>query len=148
MPDSKNPNLQSWLKCIEQSGIKINEETIVVGHSLGCVTALQYLQRANIKIKAAIFVSGFINENPMEVQTEGLSEFVMPQLNLEKLKELIPLRITITAEDDDIVPAQATKKMAELLDTALIVLKNGKHFIDRDGCTKLPILLSEIKKLV
>ena len=93
-------------------------------------------------------VSGFIDENPMKTQKEGLSQFVDGALDIEKIKELIPLRTVITAVDDDIVPTQATQKLAEKIDADLIVLKSGKHFIARDGYTDFPILLNEIKKMI
>lgn len=62
------------------------------------------------------------------------------------MKELAPNRLTITAKDDDIVPSSATKEMAEKLESELIVLEEGKHFIGRDGYTSFPRIYTEIKK--
>lgn len=126
----------------------IDENTIFIGHSLGSVTALRYILEKNIKIKGAILVSGFINENPMDEQTEGLQEFVDEPLDITRIKNLIPSRIVITATDDDIVPTEATQKLAEALDANLIILSSGKHFIARDGYTDFPVLLNEIQRLI
>lgn len=148
MPDSKNPQLETWLDHLRKNALDIDENTIFIGHSLGCVTALRYILEKNIKIKGAILVSGFINENPMDEQTEGLQEFVDEPLDIARIKNLIPSRIVITATDDDIVPTEATQKLAEALDSNLIILSSGKHFIARDGYTDFPVLLSEIQKLI
>lgn len=147
MPDSKNPHLEIWLNHLRKNALDIDENTIFIGHSLGCVTALRYILEKNIKIKGAILVSGFINENPMDEQTEGLQEFVDEPLDIARIKNLIPSRIVITATDDDIVPTEATQKLAEALDSNLIILSSGKHFIARDGYTEFPVLLNEIQKL-
>lgn len=148
MPDSENPHLEPWIKHLRKNILHIDENTIFIGHSLGCVTALRYILEKNIKIKGAILVSGFINENPMAEQTEGLQEFVNESLDIKKIKNLIQSRIVITAKDDDIVPTEATQKLAKELDANLIILSSGKHFIARDGYTDFPFLLNEIQKLI
>jgi len=84
----------------------------------------------------------------MDEQTEGLKEFVDGSLDIARIKNLIPSRIAITATDDDIVPTEATQKLAKTLDAKLIILSSGKHFIARDGYTDFPILLNEIHKLI
>lgn len=145
MPDTNDPHLLPWLQKIEDVAKEINENTIFIGHSLGCITTLQFLLRKNIKIKGAILVSGFMDENPMVIQKEGLSQFVEEPLDVERVKALIPNRVVITAMDDDIVPSVATKKMADRLGAQLIERPNGKHFIDRDGFTKFPEVLDFIK---
>jgi predicted alpha/beta hydrolase family esterase len=148
MPDSDDPHLEAWLNYLRKNALDIDENSIFIGHSLGCVTALHYILEKDIKIKGAILVSGFINENPMEEQTEGLQEFVDEPLDIERIKNLILSRIVITATDDDIVPTKATQKLAEALDSNIIILSSGKHFIARDGYTDFPVLLNEIQKLI
>jgi uncharacterized protein len=148
MPDSGDPHLESWLEHLRKNVLHIDENTIFIGHSLGCVTALRYILEKDMKIKGAILVSGFINENPMVEQTEGLQEFVDGSLDIARIKSLIQSRVVITAKDDDIVPTEATQKLAKELDAKLIILSSGKHFIARDGYTDFPVLLNEIQKLI
>ena len=148
MPNSNDPHLMPWLQKIEEVAKEANEDTIFIGHSLGCITALRYILRRNIKIKGAILVSGFMDENPMEVQKEGLNEFIEDAVDMERLKALIPHRVMITAVDDDIVPTQASKKMADKLDARLIELCEGGHFIDRDGFTEFPEVLKLLEEIM
>lgn len=148
MPDSDDPHLEPWLNHLRKNILNMDENTIFIGHSLGCVTILSYILEKNIKIKGAIFISGFIKENPMKKQTEGLNEFVDGTLDIVRIKSLIPVRTVITAIDDDIVPTKATQELAKTLDGNLIILKSGKHFIARDGFTDFPLLLNEIEELI
>lgn len=145
MPNTNDPHLLPWLQKMEEVAEEINNNTIFIGHSLGCIAALQFILKKNIAIKGVILVSGFMDENPMEVQKEGLSQFVDEPLDVERVKALIPNRVAITAIDDDIVPWAATKKLADRLGAQLIERSNGKHFIDRDGFVEFPEILDLIK---
>lgn len=148
MPSTNDPHLMPWLQKIDEVAKEVNEDTIFVGHSLGCITALHFILRRNIKIKGVILVSGFMDENPIEVQKEGLSEFMEKAVDTERIKALIPHRVVITAVDDDIVLTQATEKMADKLDARLIALCEGGHFIDRDGVTEFPEVLKLLEQFL
>lgn len=95
----------------------------------------EFILEKYIKVKGAIPVSGFTNENSLNEQTEGLQEFVDGLLDIVRIKSLISSTIVITATDDYIVPNEATQKSAKALDANLIVLSSGKHFITCDGYT-------------
>lgn len=148
LPHSHDPHLEAWLEHLRQTVQNIDENTVFIGHSLGCVTALRYILEKQIKIKGVLLVAGFISENPMQTQTAGLQTFVSPPLDIEALKSLIPARVVITAIDDDIVPTEATQKLAQALGATLIKLNTGQHFIDRDGYTDFPVLLRELQALI
>lgn len=147
MPNTDDPHLVPWLQKLDESVSKINEKTIFIGHSLGCITTLRFILKKSISIKGAILVSGFMDKNPMEIQKEGLNEFMSGEIDIVKVKSLIPHRVMLTAVDDDIVPMEATKKMADKLDARLIILDKGGHFIDRDGFTEFPEVAALLEEL-
>ena len=143
MPDSQDPKLNDWINYMKNHIKDINEETIFIGHSLGCVSILNFLNQFNTaKIKGVFLISGFIESSPIP----ELIEFVKPKLNYKYLKEITKTRIAISAIDDDIIPFEYSKTMAEKIDAKFTLLEEGKHFIDRDGFTKFPFLVKEIKK--
>lgn len=43
MPESREPHLEPWLKHLRKNLLDIDENTIFIGHSLGCVTAQRYI---------------------------------------------------------------------------------------------------------
>lgn len=145
MPDSDHPVLQDWLNQLEREIPVFDEDTLLIGHSLGCITLLRYLQRKKTKIGGLILVSGFIGRNPMRAQSRELSAFTDAPLDLPLIERLAPRRMTITARNDDIVPSACTVEMAEQLRTDLIVLNEGGHFIARDGYTRFPVLYQVIQ---
>lgn len=145
MPNSNNPQLAQWIAYMKDCINRIDENTIFVGHSLGCVSILHYLNQVSVKkIKALFMVSGFIERTPIP----ELKEFIQPQLNYSKFKEIAENIVSISAKDDDIVPYNYSEYMAKKLDSEFILLNQGKHFIDRDNITVFPLLINEIKKIL
>jgi len=54
MPTPLDQSLESWLRVFSNYESKINEETVLIGHSLGSAFILNYLEKTGKKIKAAI----------------------------------------------------------------------------------------------
>ena len=61
-PTPENQSLESWLKVFEDYRQYLNEDTIVVGHSLGPAFLLSVLETLDHPIKYAYFVSSFIGK--------------------------------------------------------------------------------------
>src|SRR3989344_1025876 len=87
MPNSKHPKLKEWLNHLNKS-IEPNKDTYLVGHSLGCITIVRYLESLpeNVKIKGCIFVAGFSFLNYKEIK-----EFYEknPDINIIKAKKVL-----------------------------------------------------------
>ncbi|NRY52902.1 putative alpha/beta hydrolase family esterase [Clostridium beijerinckii] len=49
MPDSEDPHLEPWINHLHKCIMDIDENTILIGHSFGCITALRYILEKNIK---------------------------------------------------------------------------------------------------
>jgi predicted alpha/beta hydrolase family esterase len=145
MPNSKAPKLKEWQEYLEKTVPSFNERTIFIGHSLGCVAILNFLNNKNFKNFNGLFlVSGFVEETPIP----ELSEFVQTKLDYTSIQNQVKNRVSISAKDDDIIPYEYSEKLAQKLDTEFILLDKGKHFIDRDGIYEFPELVNEVKKLI
>src|SRR4030066_2505824 len=61
MPNANNPKLYEWLSFLQQITGKTDENTFMVGHSLGCITILRFLETLSDKesIGTIILVAGF-----------------------------------------------------------------------------------------
>lgn len=61
MPDTKHPKRDAWVaKLSEIVGVP-DEDTYFVGHSLGCITIVRYLEKLSpdAKVGGCVFVAGF-----------------------------------------------------------------------------------------
>lgn len=144
MPDSMNPKLDKWMNHLRDYTTGINENTIFIGHSLGCVASLKFIIENNQKIKGVILVSGFIDSTPLP----QLQEFVQGKLDCDAVKRLVCKRVVIAAKDDDIVPYEYTEQMASRLEADFYLLDEGKHFLDRDGYLDFRLVEVELNKML
>ncbi len=142
MPDSAQPNPQKWLDHLNQQ-VKIDDQTIVIGHSLGCIAWLNFLARNYERPRGAIWVSGFYQ--PLDTLPE-----LTPFCNLYAVSPpcLAFPSTVISALDDSIVPHQYSDELAKHLKADYIRLPSGGHFLDREGWTTFPLVLERIQKML
>lgn len=143
MPDALSPDPEKWQQRLQQLPFGIDEETVLIGHSLGCVTVLRFLQNKPQAVKGYILVSGFDEEQ--ETLPELRSHTLSP-LDHSSLIDVADKRISIISTNDEIVSPQSSKALAETLKTQVIWEENAGHFLDREGYTVFPTLLEAIKQ--
>ena len=143
MPEPLSPDPLKWQQKLQSLPFDIDENTIFIGHSLGCVTALQFIDSQNQAVAGYILVSGFDEEQ--QTLPELRSHTTSP-LNYASLIGVADKRVSIISSNDEIVSPQSSKALAELLKTQVIFEQNAGHFLDREGYTKFPTLLETIKR--
>lgn len=141
MPDSANPSLDRWLTHL--ASIKVNAETIFVGHSLGCIAILNFLAKQQLQIKGAVFVSGFYQPLPNLPELSAFTNYyaILPS------PPTFPVYV-VSALDDNVVAHQYSDALAVHMKADYIRLNQGGHFLDREGFTELPVVLELVKKLL
>jgi len=65
MPDSKHPKMDAWLERLKKDVGTPDENCYFVGHSLGCISILRYLEglSQDQQIGGAVLVAGFSDIN-------------------------------------------------------------------------------------
>ncbi len=145
-PTPKNQSLESWLKVFKKYKQYLDENSIIVGHSLGPAFLLNILENLNNPIKCSFFISGFIGLiNNLEFD-ELNKTFIERQFNWDKIKNNCKKFIIINSDNDPYVPLEKGKELAENLSTKLIILKNAGHINKESGYTKFDFLLKKIKE--
>ncbi|WP_179033048.1 alpha/beta hydrolase [Paenibacillus kribbensis] len=102
MPNSSIPQLHERTQHLLSSIEVLHKDTYFVGHSLGCISILRYLQQANIPepLGSLVFVSGFTDPVPA---LPSLDEFTNDQLDYQQIIDSVRKRAVI-ASKDTIVP--------------------------------------------
>lgn len=147
MPNPNSPVAAEWDDHLEKK-IKIRDEnTYFIGHSLGCITLLRYLQKQpiNIKIGGAILVSGFIERLP---NYPILDSFIKSDLDMEMLTKMVQNRCVVSAPNDTIVAYKYSCELAKQFDAKLITVENGGHFIGQESFFEFPQLYDEFCKMI
>lgn len=143
LPDPEAPDPGRWLSAVAASVGTPDEGSVLVAHSLGCLTALRHLcsLEGPWRLGAAVLVSGFVDPLP---SLPTLDSHVGPPLDLARIRDRISSLTLIRSDEDPYVPPSHTDRLAGLLGTASQVVPGAGHFLAADGVTSLPAALAAI----
>lgn len=138
LPEPAAPKLNEWLAVLKERVI-LGRQTYLVGHSLGCPTILNFLQKygANDGVAGVTLVSGLAK--PLR-GFEILDEFTSGGFDFAFIKSRALNRAVIAAKDDYVVPFEFSRELAEQLDAKFYPVQKGGHFLDRDGFTSFDLV--------
>lgn len=139
MPNFWNPSYEEWKEKFEE--FNIDENTVLVGHSLGGGFLLKYLSENKISIKKLILVAPSVIAPEEFLSIKSFYEY--------RLDNNLPNRtngITIFSCDSDL---ERIREGIDFLEDSLefkhIKLKDRGHFIRKDmGTVEFPELLEEV----
>jgi hypothetical protein len=135
---SATPKLETWDRQMREQIDGIDENSIFIAHSLGCLAALHYLSRElkNQRIKQLVLVAGF---NGRLGRLDEVNPFIdAAEVDFDVLKRQIDERVVIYSEGDDRVLPELSLQQADSLDALVVSAEHQGHFIDSQGCTELP----------
>jgi len=150
MPNSSEPDVSFWVEYLTGISDSIDENTYFVGHSIGCLTIIKYLENLskNVKIGGVIFVAGFFTLQNLETDEE--LEIARPWLNLkidyERVKSHTDNFFALFSDDDLDVSIENVKFFEERLGARTLVQTGKGHFSDDDGVFEVPVVLEELSK--
>lgn len=118
LPNPEKAILSDWLPFVLKSG-KINQNTVLIGHSAGATLILSILENIEFKIKQAILVAGFL-----ELDSKILQE----SYNWEKIKNNVENIIFINSDNDPWgADDKQGRKMFDQLGGTLIIRHGEGH---------------------
>ncbi|MBI2334563.1 serine hydrolase family protein [Candidatus Daviesbacteria bacterium] len=147
-PDPREGNrLEDWLKVLEQYKAYINENTILVGHSVGGLFLLRVLERLEKSISAAFFVSTPIGVRPILFfdSDERFSGF---EFDWDKIRKGAKQFRVYHSDNDPYVSLANGKELAKQLGVELTLVTNAGHLNAESGYTKFDLLLEDITKIL
>ncbi|MFA6461176.1 MAG: alpha/beta hydrolase [Candidatus Woesearchaeota archaeon] len=143
-PTPNNQSLSSWMKVFKPCEMLIDENSILVGHSLGPAFILHLLERH--KVKSAFFISGFVgklNHPDFDLINDT---FVNHHFDWQKIRSNCSTFQIYHSDNDPYVPLDRAEEIARFLEIKVKIIKNAGHFNKAAGYTTFPLLLEEIKK--
>lgn len=145
MPDTDHPKRDAWLERLTKIVATPDEDCYFVGHSLGCITILRYLEtlKENQKIGGVILVAGFTSD----LGYEDLSSFFTKPIAWGKIKSHCSKFIAIHSDNDPYVSLHYGDFFKEKLGAEIIIETNKGHFSGDDGITELPSVFDAVLKL-
>lgn len=143
MPKPAHPKKNEWIRKIKISVRKPDKNTYLVGHSLGAIAILHYLESLpkNQKIGGMISVGGRFISNKKKKTVEN---FFHPPLRWQTIRKRCRFFTGIYSKNDPLVSLKNAYLMRKKLSAILILEKNKGHFSRNDNVFKLPVVLKEL----
>ncbi|KAB8189047.1 alpha/beta fold hydrolase [Nonomuraea phyllanthi] len=137
LPNSTAPEPEAWITAAARVLGEPNDRTAVVGHSLGCVTALHALDRLDgtWNLSTLIAVSGFVSPAPALPELDPFTNTVP---HIARVAGNIRRRAVVRSDNDTFVTPSLTTELGQLLRAEEIVVPGAGHFRAAEGITSLP----------
>lgn len=145
-PTPKNQNLDNWLEVFAQYKIYLNEQAIIIGHSLGPAFILSILEKLKRSVKACYFVSGFIGLLDNPAFDEINKTFTDKNFDWEKIKQNCKNFYIYHSDNDPYVNINKAKELAGKLGVEVKEIKGAGHFNFEIGYDKFELLLNDVLK--
>ncbi|MCC7522584.1 alpha/beta hydrolase [Candidatus Uhrbacteria bacterium] len=150
MPAPLIPIMKKWVGHLSKIVGPVDQDTIFIGHSIGCQAIIRYLETLDTPIRGAIFVAGFFKLEGLEsVAEEKIAEaWTKTPIDLEKVKRIMNKSVAIFSDNDRFVPLEINRKaFEEKLSSEIIVDHGMKHYSGNQGIRDVPSVLVALKKL-
>lgn len=144
----KQQNLQSWLRNFQSlyKSLQKKEKMCFVGHSLGPLFTLHVVDKYNIQLDSAIFVSPFLDKLfTLPVVDYVNRTFYKKDFNFEKLRNLIPVSYVLYSDNDPYVKPKYSLDFATKMRSSVIMVKGAKHFNAESKFFSFPLIFELCK---
>ena len=139
LPNTNEPTVAEQTQYVLDNA-KIDENTIILGHSLGGVVAMNILQKINTRIAKLVLVDSFIRANFNDHDRANVEKSFDWKLDFEKIKNNTSKILMLADKRFSIISEEQSKEVQNILGAARhVVLSEDEHFC---GKQELSILLS------
>lgn len=139
--------ITEWFDVLKNYEQYVDEDTVIIGHSLGGIFTLRILEKLNHPIKAAFFVGTPIGVQPI-LNYERDSAFSGFTFNWDKIRKQAKHFVVYQSDNDPYVGLENGKELAKNLGVELSFIPNAGHFNARAGYTKFEALREKVLEIL
>ena len=148
MPNTDKPMANEWVRKLSETVGSLGlDDVYLIGHSLGCITILKYLETltGQQKVKACVFVAGFGRK--FDNYHNGHDSFFEQSLDWDRIIKRSDNFVAIHSKDDPSVGFEELAVFEDKLNAKTILLDGMGHFGSQDGVFEVPTVLDSILEL-
>lgn len=133
MPDTDHPTPKAWIAALAKHIGEPDDETLLIGHSLGCPTILRYLEGLSHgkRVGTVILVAGCAKK--LGQGFEELEPFFERPLDWDTITSHCDRIALLHSDDDPLVPVDYAREMADRLDVRPTIVHGRRHFASGEG---------------
>ena len=147
MPDTDNPKIEAWVSHLQEQIENPDENTVLIGHSLGCSASLRYLERLpeGQMVGKFISVAGFIDKatSLLETAPEELTEWLNTPIDAKKAVASVKEMVGFFSDNDRSIPVESAEVVKEKYGARVIVESGMGHYNGSSGISEVPLVLEE-----
>ena len=127
-------NYENWSKLLKYylDLELINENTIIIGHSIAPIFISKFLVENKVKVKKLIFVCGFNNYLGANEEYDAVNKSMYFN-NLEDVKKYANEIICFYSDNDQYVKYEVEKNFADKIATEQVLIPNAGHINSESG---------------
>ena len=143
MPDPNHPRQDKWVTTLRETVRNPNRDAYLIGHSIGAVTILRYLEELpeSKKIGGVVLVAGFIDDMGYEI----FSNFFTRPLDFSRIRNKADHFTVIISDDDPYIDMKYGHELSEKLNGELIIKRGMQHM--SQGFDSLPDVAIAIREM-
>jgi len=149
MPHPENPTIEDWVRHLSSVVGEPDENTYLVGHSIGCQTILRYIERLQKSVGGVVCVAGFFRL--LHLATDEEKKIAKPwletPLNYNKIKQNSGKIVAIFSDNDPDVDLGDKKLFEKHLNAKTILEHKKGHFSGDAGVKELPSVLDAVLEI-
>lgn len=155
LPNPDKPVLEEWLEELDKYKNKIDENTIIIGHSLGSPVSLRFINSLNKKIDKLILVASigkradwekYAKNNPGD-PVENIKNISEMEIDFENIKKNVRDVIYYYSDNDQYIQSEVNEYYKANMEAEYRLRRGYNHFsVTTSGMSEFPELLSEIEK--
>lgn len=146
-PHPKDHPLPDWLKVLKDYKQYINEQTILIGHSLGGLFLLRVLESLNHPVRASFFVSAPVGVKPIRYYDSDFA-FSGFNFNWEKIRQNAGKATVYHSDNDPYVSLGNGEELAKKLGVNLTFIPQAGHLNAESGFTKFDQIFTDVNKVL
>lgn len=142
MPDADEPHVETWVSYLASQVGAPDADTYFVGHSIGRLTILKYLERTAAPVGGIVCVAGWFSLTPEATPTPAEEEiarqWLAEPIDFEKARRMTKNFTALFSDDDPYVPIENANIFRDRLGADVLIQSGKGHFSEGDGVRELP----------
>jgi predicted alpha/beta hydrolase family esterase len=149
MPEPDAPAIEAWVPFLRDTVGTLDGRTYLVGHSVGCQTALRVLAETSGTAGGTVFVAPWLELTTFETEEEReiAKPWIETPIDFTAARAHAGPLVAFFSDDDPWVPPSNAERFRELLGAETHVEHGKKHYFGGDGITEVPQVLEALLRL-
>lgn len=143
LPNPAHPDRFEWLRYVKELLKKApTSNLLLIGHSLGVVSALDFIEQSDKKVHGLISISGFAADYGADMNGYFMRQ---KELYFSAVNDHLAKAFILYGDNDPYVPQETLENLAALLDVTPKIITEGGHLNIASEYSEFSLLMDLVK---